>query len=395
MTQSHRYSLGEIKDMLLAQIGAVVDRYAPPATGSYTDKGVYFTLNPGRADRSVGSFCIRVSGPKAGRWNDYATGQHGDLIDLIALSCNLSPPDAIREARAFLGLAQDTPELRQARDKAAAQAKARRQAEEAAQADRAERKRAAAQAIWLSAVPSIADTPVEAYLAGRAIDLRALGHQPRALRFAPACRYWHREDDPETGEVFELQRDLPAMVAAICDHHGETIACHRTWLAPRPGGGWGKAVIHSPRTGHPLPVKKVLGDFKGGAIRLGNGIGPKGGKGAPLAQCPPGSRVYIAEGIETALSARVLRPDIRVLAAVSLANMGQIKLPDAVAEVVLITDSDSHPQAVAQLDRAIAAHTARGRKVRIWASGRPGEDLNDALMRAKREEAEVPDEHTI
>lgn len=385
MTARQSYSLEQIKDMLLAQIDGVVHRYAPPAPGSYTDKGVYFTLNPGRADRSVGSFCIRLTGPKAGRWNDYAMGgkdAHGDLIDLIRLSCGLSASDAIREARAFLGLQHETPELRRSREDAAARMKARRQAEERAQKDRAERRRAAARGLWLSAQEAIAGTPVEAYLAGRAIDLRALGHQPRALRYHAECQYAHSETDPETGEVFEIKAAMPAMLAAICDARGEIVACHRTYLAIGSDGRWRKALIPSPRTGEALPVKKVLGDFKGAAIRLGNGIGPRGGKAARLAECPPGSRVYIAEGIETALSARILRPEARVLAAVSLSNMGAVELPANVAEVVLITDGDTHPQAREALDRAIRAHAAKGRTVRTWASDRPGEDLNDALQRA-------------
>jgi len=81
-------SIEDIKDRLLDRLDAVISAYAPAANGSHTTHGRFFTLNPGRADRSVGSFCITVSGMKAGRWNDYATGEHGDVLDLIRLSCN-------------------------------------------------------------------------------------------------------------------------------------------------------------------------------------------------------------------------------------------------------------------------------------------------------------------
>lgn len=386
--QRHDYSLDQIKDMLLDRIDAVVHSYAPPAPGSYTDKGVYFTLNPGRPDKSVGSFCVHVSGPKAGRWRDYATGQHGDILDLIALQGNLSPAAAIREARAILGLQHDTPELRQQREQSAARAKAQREAAAREQSDRAERRRVVAEGLWLSGTP-IAGSPVEDYLRGRAIDLRQLGHAPRSLRFHAECLYMHREVDRQTGEIFELREARPAMVAAICNGAGAIIACHRTWLDRDAAGRWRKARILSPRTGEPLPVKKVLGDFAGGAIRLGNGLGPRGGKGARLADCPPGSRIYIAEGIETALSARILLAGARVMAAVSLSNMGQVELPPNVDDVVLITDHDTHPEARAALSRAIRAHADHGRTVRTWASDRAGEDLNDALMRARDEEQET------
>jgi hypothetical protein len=131
-------------------------------------------------------------------------------------------------------------------------------------------------------------------------------------------------------------------------------------------------------------AKKVLGRALGGRIGLSSGDGPRGGKGAPLAQCPPGTRVYIAEGIETALSAVILKPEARVLACVSLANMGQIELPRNVAEVVLLSDNDTNPQALAQFQAAVDAHARAGRRVRVWRSDVPGEDLNDALQRAIR-----------
>jgi hypothetical protein len=385
VSRRQTYSIAEIRDMLTARVEDVARHYAPPASGSYTANGVYFTLNPGRADRSVGSFAVQLRGPKAGKWNDYATGAHGDLIDLIGLSLGLDSVGAIREARRWLGLEHDTPETKRAREAAAAKLAASRKAEAKRQAEALARKRRVAEGMFLAGLP-VAGTPVEAYLAARAINLRQLGSQPNAIRYLAECSYHHSETDPETGEIFEMKLRLPAMVAAIVNGRGEIIALHRTWLAIAPDGVWRKAAITSPRTGAALPVKKVLGDFRGGAIRLGNGVGPRGGKAARLAECPPGSRVYIAEGIETALSARILRPDARVLAAVSLANMGQIELPENVAEVVLITDGDEHPQAQEQLARAIKAHAAAGRVVRIWASNRPGEDLNDALQRAMRDE---------
>ncbi|WP_101339745.1 toprim domain-containing protein [Cereibacter azotoformans] len=386
MSARQTFTIEEIKDRLLAQIDQVVHRYAPPASGSYTDKGLYFTLNPGRADRSVGSFVVAVSGPRAGRWNDYATGQKGDLIDLIALSLGLSLPDAFREARAFLGLEHETPDIRRAREKAAADARARRLEAERTAAERARKKARQALAIWLSAEPQISGTPVEHYLRGRCIDLRALGRQPAALRYLRSCTFHHETMDPQTGEIHEVKVRLPAMVAAIDNGRGETVAVHRTYLAIGPSGRFEKAQIPDPVTGEILPAKKVLGDFRGGRIVLSSGHGPRGGKGCPLSKCPPGTRVYIAEGIETALSAVILKPEARVLAAISLSNMGQVHLPSNVAEVVLITDGDEHPQAVAQLDAAVKAHAAKGRRVRCWRSEIPGEDLNDALQRAMKEQ---------
>ena len=367
-------SVDELKAMLVARLPELVARFAPPAPGSHTTRGVYFTLNPGRADRSVGSFCIHMTGPDAGRWVDYATGQRGDLIDLIGLSLGLSPRDAFAEARAFLGLATDTPEQARKRAEAAAAAAERARADTARREADRRQARKWAEGLFLSAQERIAGTPVEAYLRSRGIDLAALGRQPRALRFHPACTLIAEAVDPETGEISQSRRQCPAMVAAICDGQGRIIGAYRTYLERGPDFVWRKI----PGPG----AKKVLGEVKGGCIRLSSGIGPRGGKGAPLNQAPQGSRVYIAEGIETALSALILRPEARVVAAYSLSNMGAVELPDTVTDVVLIADGDTHAQAVASLDKAVAAHAAKGRAVSVWRSRISGHDLNDDLRQA-------------
>lgn len=376
-------SIDDIKDRLLARIEDVVHRYAPPAPGSFRKGDLYATLNPGRADRAVGSFFVHMSGAKAGRWNDYAmSGREaaGDILDLIRMACGFaSMTDAIKEARAFLGLDTESPELRRARDEAAARAKVARGQAEAAAKEQAEKVAGWARGLWMSAQPSIENTPAALYLAGRGLDPATLPRIPNALRYHPECTYRDEVEmeDPETGEVRRqvVKRIFPAMVSAIVNGAGRIVAVHRTYLAIDPATGrWGKA---------PLPdAKKVLGDFRGGSIRLSTGIGPRGGKAAPLSQCAPGTSVIIGEGIETCLSVMRLRPEARVLTAVSLANMASVELPEAVAEVVLLSDGDDHPQAVAAFDHAVKTHAAKGRLVRVWRSPVPGEDFNDALQRA-------------
>lgn len=193
------------------------------------------------------------------------------------------------------------------------------------------------------------------------------------LRYVPECRYYHIDRD--TGEVIE--RTFPAMVAAITDKAGRTIACHRTYLALDGQGKWRKA---------PVPAaKKVLADYSGGYIPIWKGYGPRGGKPAALHQAEPGQHVFIAEGIEDALSAvLLLGGEERVLASVSLTN--PVELPTTVATVTLIADRDDGPQARAALEAQIARHRAAGRMVRLWFNEWGGKDLNDALRLVKDEE---------
>ncbi|MEO1024042.1 MAG: toprim domain-containing protein [Pseudomonadota bacterium] len=379
MNGRQTYSIDQIKDMLLTQPEAVIERFAPPVEGSYTDKGRYFTLNPGRVDRSVGSFFVWVSGSTPGKWRDFATGEHGDILDLIRLNLGCSLADAIKEARQILGLDNDTPEARRLRNKAAAEARQRRQEADRQRRAQAKKQRKRAQALWLSGKERIAGTPVEGYLRDvRGINLRQLGRQPRVLRYVRQCFYTHT--DPETGEVIE--RDYPAMVAAVTNGKGETVACHRTYLATNQATGrWDKA---------PVPnAKKVLGDYAGGTIHLWSGTGPRGGKGGSLSKAAPGTRVFIAEGIEDALSCAMLLPDERVLAAISLSNFGQVELPDNVSAVTLIADQDENDQAKAALERAIAAHRDAGRSVSLWQNRHGGKDLNDALRQMQGQNDEL------
>src|SRR5215470_1087898 len=61
------------------------------------------------------SLYVRLTGPDcgkgaAGKWTDAATGQHGDLLDLIALNQGLEHlPDVLDEARSFLSLPRPEP----------------------------------------------------------------------------------------------------------------------------------------------------------------------------------------------------------------------------------------------------------------------------------------------
>lgn len=381
-------SIEDIKDGLLARLDVLVHQLAPPAPDSYTTRqDRYFTLNPGRADRSVGSFCVTMSGPKAGRWQDYASGDHGDILDLVALAINTDGPGAIRWARAWLGLEHESPEDRRRREEAAARMKAQRADAARRQAEADARRRKVAEGIWLSAREDLRGTPVDHYLRGRGIDLQALPHPPRAIRYHAECRYYWTEDltDPATGEVRTVSRHrpLPAMVTAIARGRG-IIDCHRTYLALDDAGAWVKA---------PLPdAKKVLTDYTGGSIRLSGEAGPRGGF-IRLRQAPEGARVYVTEGIENALSLMMIRalrglPPAFVVAAGSLWNMGHVELPQAIGEVVLAADNDGHAEARAALDQAVRFHQAAGRTVRVWRSDVPGEDLNDALKRVLKEQAD-------
>jgi hypothetical protein len=381
-------STDELKSRLLARIDEIVHRLAPPAKGSHTKGDRYFTLNPGRADRTVGSFYITMSGPYAGQWRDFAVpGREGrgDIIDLIGLSLSItSVPEKFKVAREILGLDTEDPAARRRREEHAARMKAEREKRKAALAEEQKKTRKLAAAIWLSGQADIRATPVDHYLLGRGIDLARLSHLPGAIRFHPACRYYYEHEtiDPDTGEVLTQKRwrPMPAMLTAFAMGK-EIIDCHRTYLE-QVDGRWVKARVDD--------AKKVFGDYTGGSARLSGELGPRGGH-LTLRQAPQGARVFITEGIENALSLAMLRalrglPPAYIIAAGMIWNMGRVELPAEIASVTLAADNDQGEQARAALAEAVELHSAKGREVRVWRSDVPGEDLNDALQRALSEE---------
>jgi hypothetical protein len=375
------YSVDQIKDMLLAQVETVVHHYAPPSPDGWQLHGKYFTTNPGRADRHAGSFWIQMTGPRAGYWRDHATGQFGDIIDLIGLAHGMSNKDAIREARNFLGLATLNPADIARRKEAAELAKRRRREAAQKERERRDRRAGAARAIWHEGQAQLRNTPVDFYLRdARGIDLGELKRTPGVLRFVPRCRYYHVD---RHGEIHE--GTYPAMVAAITNRRGQMVACHRTYLAQRSDGRWDKAPVPKPRL--------VLGDYAGAYIPIWKGVGPRGGKPASLHQAEPGQHVFLSEGIEDALSAVLLlegRP--RVLTSISVSNW--VQLPDTVSKVTMIADADWGEEARACLARAIQLHRDAGRDVRAWFNNYGGKDLNDALKAARAAEEGQQDDRT-
>ena len=281
----------------------------------------------------------------------FGCGVHVDAIGYLQHTRRLSFVDAVQE------LAEDAGMLPRRGERAPRVPLAPMQPPEP---DEEPEKAAAAMRIYLEARPSIAGTPVEAYLMGRGIDLRRLGRAPRSLRFHP--NLWHRHADAR----------LPAMVASINNAQGDMVAVHRTWLEYA-GGGWIKARVPEP--------KMTLGRYPGGSIRLWRGASRKS-----LKDAPPGDPVAIGEGIETCLSVVLAVPEIRVLCAVSGGNLGAVELPTQVGPVILMIDNDAERRGVwadkekdqLKVQKVVNLWLERGFNVRV-ARSPLGKDFNDAL----------------
>lgn len=310
------------------------------------------------------SLAVHVQpGPRAGVWADFASGEAGDALDLVAQAlCRGDKGQAIQWARAWLGLDGADPDaLTRTR-----QAEARSHAAEAEADEEAAAKRNAAYRLYLEGV-DLLGTPAERYLLGRGLAIRRLDFPVGALRYHP--RLWDRL----------TRRHWPGMVAAIVDAEGKFLGCHRTFLGVRPDGSVGKAPIVD--EGGKGQAKRTLGATRGGAISLWKGIriDPETGevkKAKRLALAGPGQWIDETEGIEDGLTVALANPEFRVLVGVSLSKMPAIRLHKNVVGTRLWQQNDPPGSKAAEaFERLVLARQEAGLRVRI---ARPPEGTKDA-----------------
>ena len=229
---------------------------------------------------------------RAGKWTDAATGEHGDLLDIIRQSLGLRDfQEVAEEARRFLKLPrleqQPAPKPIHPLAPAGSQEAARR---------------------LFAMSSSIEGTVVETYLQRRGI---AHVHHGGSLRFHPRCYY--RPDEHSPTETW------PAMIACVTDLDGRITGVHRTWLDP---DGFdrirlGKAPIDTPR--------RAMGDLLGNAVRFG----------------VVDDVLAAGEGIETVLSLRCVLPTLPTAAALSANHLSAMLLPSGLRRLYVVRDADA------------------------------------------------------
>ncbi|MEK9285291.1 toprim domain-containing protein [Bradyrhizobium sp. ISRA442] len=234
---------------------------------------------------------------RAGKWTDAATGEHGDLLDIIRESLGLRDfREVAEEARRFLKLPRPEPEL------------VIKPTHPAATVGSQE----AARRLFAISGP-IEGTVVETCLQRRGINHV---HHGGSLRFHPRCYY--RPDDHSPTEAW------PAMIACVTDLDGRITGVLRTWLDP---DGFdrvrlGKAPIDTPR--------RAMGDLLGNAVRFG----------------AADDLLVAGEGIETMLSLRCVLPTLPMAAALSANHLSAMLLSSYLRRLYIARDADAAGEAV-------------------------------------------------
>ncbi|MCY4030119.1 MAG: toprim domain-containing protein [Acidobacteria bacterium] len=270
------------------------------------------------------SLFVRLSGSgKPGGWTDAATGEHGDLLDLIRHRINAPTlRAALDEARRFLAL-PPAPDC----DPGISPATASDAPYDATEA---------ARRLWRRC-RAVDGSHAERYLRARGLSRCRFA----ALRFHPALRY------REGASV----RRFPALVAAVTGGDGRIFGVQRTWLDPRSPA---KAGVAAPR--------KALGRVYGLAVRFG----------VPSDD----AALVVGEGIETVLSLVTAVPEITAAAALSAGSLGAFAPPPGIARLVIARDNDE--------DGALAAERLALRCARLGIAATvvvpAGNDFNDDLV---------------
>ena len=238
----------------------------------------------GDADNTPGrSMFVRLESTEpaklAGKWTDAATGEHGDLLDIIARrERRATLRETIDKARRFLALPRAEPA-----DTYQHQLPAPTGSSEAARR------------LFAMSQP-IAGTLAETYLRERGTTgVRTCA----ALRFHPRC--WYRGDDDPADHVRD---NWPALIAAVTDGAGIITGTHRIWLDI---SGSAKAPISTPR--------RAMGSLLGNGVRFGK----------------VSDALAAGEGIETMLSLRCVLPTLPMIAALSANHLAALSLPNRLA----------------------------------------------------------------
>jgi len=279
--------IAEIAKRLAERVEAVCRHYLPAGRRERHQWRVGDVNNqPGR------SLFVRLVGPTsgraaAGRWRDAATGEHGDLIDLIRQACLLSTTaEALTEARRFLSLPT---KMRRRRSSCGTDPFNRYDPMTSVKRLIAESR-------------PIDGTLAQAYLRHRGINPCA---DLKALRFHPRCPY----RNPDTGRF----SCWPALLALVTDLNGNLTGLQRTYLSPK---GDGKANLPTPR--------RSLGATRGHGVRFG----------------VIDDVALIGEGVETVLSLKCVFPTMPMVAALSADNLGASAMPPTLRRLYVAIDRD-------------------------------------------------------
>ena len=278
------------------------------------------------AGRSLYVRLVDMGKGPAGKWTDAATGEHGDLLDIIAATQGCRTfAETLAEARRFLSLPSDPrfddgPRHFRPPGRTGSQAAVKR---------------------IIRASEPLSGSIAADYLHARGIcQLEGID----ALRCHPRLYYrLSKADNPGTA------KNWPALIGIVSDLEGNHAGVHRTWIDPKTRA---KAPVADPR--------RSMGQLLGHAIRFG----------------APHDVMIVGEGIETLLSLVQIMPDMPMAAATSSAHLAAFLFPPLLRRLYIAQDNDD----AGRLATTNLAQRARHLDIEAIPLVPRGGDFNDDLL---------------
>ena len=298
--RAHRRTGGRVMPRDASELAHRLAREAEAVCRHYLSngrrEGRYWLVGDVRNTPGRSMFVRLQDSPKgpAGKWTDAATGEHGDLLDVIRESCGLRRLPRCRRRGA--ALSQVCPAL----SRSSSRSPLVRQ-------HRLDRKR-----------PHDGCLPCRSRLQGTSLRRICAIAALRLCTTVAACASIRAATIGPTSTL--PTETWPAMIACVTDLDGRITGVHRTWLDP---DGFdrvrlGKAPIDTPR--------RAMGDLLGNAVRFG---------------VADDDVLAAGEGIETMLSLRCVLPTLPMAAALSANHLSAMLLPPRLRRLYIARDADA------------------------------------------------------
>ncbi len=287
-----------------------------------------------------GSFSLIIKGDKTGSWCDFERGESGrDLIGLYMNIHGVSFKEALTQLAKDGGILannkiNNTPIITQNKQ---------------INDDSNDKKIAYARDIYRKTI-SIHGTPAEKYLQNRGIE----GELPSNFRYTPNAIH------PDT------KKPTHALIVPIKNKQNEVTGIVRIFLN-KDGTKINKTIVGEGNQPFQAVTKANLGTMKRAAVKIQTN--------------PSSNTIWVAEGIETALSISKAKPNETVLASLSVSQLKHIPMGSETQKVIICADNDgNNPNSRKALISAVDHHLASGKRVFIaMPTGPEKADFNDLL----------------
>jgi ATP-dependent exoDNAse (exonuclease V) alpha subunit len=304
-----------------------------------------------------------------GQWQDFKTGEKGDLIALTSYVNGGDRQEAYHHAARYLGIEEKSQGISSPRD-LQKRIQERQESLKAEDADIKEKSKAQVDKLVSLSKP-LQGTLAEKYLREhRGIKTAELNSEVYSdLRYLEAS--------PQD-KIF-----YPALLSLARDKEGVITGCQVTYLDPETGSKAQDMKVSKRsygQVGHSFVQIQKGEDNIGGHSDQGD----QGDQGDRSAQ----NTLYVAEGVETALSLKESGIQGRIVAGLGLHNLGKadhlildnLNGPLKDHKIILIADNDGedHPSR-RQVEKIVEGYRDRGIMAQIIMPEESGTDFNDTL----------------